>query len=100
MNVQTGKSGWHKRIHRDYNAVAKRTKLTDDITICEDANAKILNAAKSVILKKKKATVVLASPSITTCASSSHAHASSVPSAAQATDDQAEQGSHYDSNSF
>lgn len=58
----TGKAGWHKRIHRDYNTVAKKTTLTDDIEICEDATNKIHTAAKSIVLKRKAATLSLPHP--------------------------------------
>lgn len=58
----TGKAGWHRRIHRDYHAVAKRTELTDDIEIDEGATSKIHNAAKNVVLKRKLATIAMPHP--------------------------------------
>ena len=55
----TGKAGWFKRINRDYNTASKRSKLTDDHEICEDATDKIHAAAKNVVLKRKQASVAI-----------------------------------------
>ena len=55
----TGKSGWFKRINRDYNTASKRSKLTDDHEICEDATDKIHAAAKNVVLKRKQHSVAI-----------------------------------------
>eukprot|EP00434_Breviolum_minutum_P041374 symbB.v1.2.036804.t1/scaffold5282.1/size28957/1 len=59
VNVRTGKAGWHKRIHRNYNAATKRSRLTDEVELNEEAVDKVHSAAKSVVLKRKAATIAV-----------------------------------------
>ena len=59
MNVRTGKAGWHKRIQRNYSTATKKSRLTDEIELNEDAVDKVHSAAKGVILKRKAATIAV-----------------------------------------
>lgn len=55
VNVQTGKSGWLKRVNRQLKSVTREATLTDqfDLDPSRDAVGKIHAAAKSAVLKRK-----------------------------------------------
>ena len=93
----TGEEGWYKRINRDIQSMQKRSRLTDELEINEEATGKIHAAAKAVALKRKAATISLPNPNLASSSSSSSRPAefppewSSVPSSSR-TDDAPHEG--------
>lgn len=51
--MRTGKSGWHKRINRNYRSVTREAQHNDDYEVDPDALTKMHAAAKSAVLKRK-----------------------------------------------